>query len=793
MGYVINNWSTILQENKFDHNTSCINVIYWLYGKIKDIKSDVTALQVIYSKFQNFLEENCYKSTNDKEMFKKYIKSYDMEVLKNKKLVYDFLEYYSSIKNVLPDNKSKNNNEYCKYIKYMFNLYKYMKQNNGTHVYCEEIRKFVEKFKGNDELKFLQSKCSSESLNINFEDKVNDNCELPSEDSIKVLQKASYPKDDEDYSENFNISETKEVINIGNDIWENTPLSKFYNELNLLYKDEVNNIHRCKSFISNNVSKGANIYNICNNLKNILEGWDTLLTKHNLINKDDKKHCDYLNYWLHGKIKGNYCRKRTIKFLYKEWDKINEINDKSNTKCSHKDFLVSENAFIKKKNLFDFIEQYDSVKSELGELDISKKKKYCEYIKNHFELYFVMKHEDICKKNLIYDEEKRMFKTKFIDDEKEVEYIKKNCNDKYIETIVEVDSNNVISNVPNKFETIKQKYVSEELPSHMKYKEFDKNDKIDDYCSYCTDLLPYEIDNPGINALCKIFAKNLYGIKDKSDRSERCSYFYYWMYDKLWKNFGINSNHISKKPVVLALLSVVYRIIYKLKIDECFYNFNSNDTFHVWEEKKYLHDYFKNFNTINKCITSKKDECKTHCEYVKHIATLYEKYIKKCCIYYYNVNDIFEKKCSDYFECDLKYNPYSLLTELQCDNPGEVEDIKEILKDVTIDQQVKILTKKYSNHEYSHNVLKESTFHEPVVDNFYTMAGSYFLVIGAFLGFFIFYKFTPIGSCIRNRRAKKKRVEYNYIKQNQRLPNVEPEYNELPPQRRRVRIAYQAT
>ncbi|KMZ82988.1 hypothetical protein PVIIG_05283 [Plasmodium vivax India VII] len=733
------NWGTILKENSFDHNTSCINVIYWLYGKIKDIKLDVTELHAIYSKFQNFLKENCYKGKSDKEIYNKYIKSYDMEVLKNKKLVYDFLEYYISIINMLLKNKSKNNKEYCSYIKYIFNLYTYMKQNNTTQVYCEEIRKFIAKFKGVDELNFLKSECSSESLNINFEYNVNDNCELQTGDSIKVLQNASYPKDIEDYIENFNISEKKEVINMGDDIWKDAPLNIFYNKLNSLYKDEVNNIHNCKSFISNNLSKGANIYNICKNLKDILENWDKLLPEYKLVNKDDNKHCDYFNYWLHGKIKGNYCRKRTIEFLYDEWDKINELNDKSNTKCSHKDFLVSENVFTKKKKLFDFIGYYDSVKSKLLQSDTSKNEKYCEYIKNHFELYFVMKHEDSCKNTSNYTEENKNFKTKFFD-EKEVEYLKKTCNVKYLKTIEKVDSNNVISTLPNEFETRKQGYVFEGLPSHKKYKEFDKKDNIDHYCSYCTDLLPYEIDNPGINALCKIFAKNLKEIKDKNNRSKDCSYFYYWMYDKIWQNFGINSNHISNKPVVLALLNVVYRIIYKLKIDECLYNYNSDDTFHVWNEKQYLHDYFKNFNAINGCITSKMEDCKTHCEYVKHIATLYEKYIKECCIYYYNVNTIFEEKCSDYFECDQKYNPYSLLTRLQCDNPGEVEDIKEILKDVTIDQQVKIMTKKYSYHEYSHNVLKESTFHEPVVDNFYTMAGSFFLVIGAFLGFFIFYK-----------------------------------------------------
>ncbi|GAB70048.1 hypothetical protein PCYB_007970, partial [Plasmodium cynomolgi strain B] len=134
------------------------------------------------------------------------------------------------------------------------------------------------------------------------------------------------------------------------------------------------------------------------------------------------------------------------------WDKINEVFVKSKNKCSHKNFWVSENAFIKKKNLFDFIEYYDSIKSKLVELDTSEKEKYCEYIKKNFELYFVMKHEDSCKNTSVYDEEKSIFKTKFIDNNEEVEFLKKICNDKYLEAIEKVYSNEVILTVPNEFD-----------------------------------------------------------------------------------------------------------------------------------------------------------------------------------------------------------------------------------------------------------------------------------------------------------------------------------------------------
>ncbi|CAI7717817.1 PIR protein [Plasmodium vivax] len=79
-----------------------------------------------------------------------------------------------------------------------------------------------------------------------------------------------------------------------------------------------------------------------------------------------------------------------------------------------------------------------------------------------------------------------------------------------------------------------------------------------------------------------------------------------------------------------------------------------------------------------------------------------------------------------------------------------------------------------------------------VLENNYTrIAVVFILALGALLIFFIYYKFTPFGSWIRNRRRGKKNVEETYIKHKQRLPYREFEHEEVPTQRKRIRVAYQ--
>ncbi|GAB69984.1 hypothetical protein PCYB_007330 [Plasmodium cynomolgi strain B] len=109
-------------------------------------------------------------------------------------------------------------------------------------------------------------------------------------------------------------------------------------------------------------------------------------------NKD--KYYEYLNYLLHAKITGNNYRKRIFTWLYITSKWINESkHENSNSICYHKNFNVSEKYFKNIKDLYEFVEYYDYIKEKLNDNNVTKKNKYCDYIKTLFSLYHAMKYE----------------------------------------------------------------------------------------------------------------------------------------------------------------------------------------------------------------------------------------------------------------------------------------------------------------------------------------------------------------------------------------------------------------
>ncbi|GAB69748.1 CYIR protein [Plasmodium cynomolgi strain B] len=83
---------------------------------------------------------------------------------------------------------------------------------------------------------------------------------------------------------------------------------------------------------------------------------------------------------------------------------------------------------------------------------------------------------------------------------------------------------------------------------------------------------------------------------------------------------------------------------------------------------KHLHDYFKSYGEIIKCKLSA-GECNKYNNYVSYIKNLYDKHYRDCC-FLYNCID-------EYFECDSKYNPTTVLS-VSRDNVDTSRDRKEI-------------------------------------------------------------------------------------------------------------------
>ncbi|SBT74630.1 Plasmodium vivax Vir protein, putative [Plasmodium ovale] len=175
---VISEWDVYIQFLKslgtMDNNLCCDYVIHWLYGKIKENGFNIDELNSLYGKVEKHLKGKCDDKTKSDEFYMKFVKDYDIEVIKDKKRLYDFVEYYDNIKNILNNNDDLKKGKYCNYIELMFKLYKKMKRNNLRLKYNKEIDSFEKKFKiNNTELTHLKSKCPEKELDLEFKEENN--------------------------------------------------------------------------------------------------------------------------------------------------------------------------------------------------------------------------------------------------------------------------------------------------------------------------------------------------------------------------------------------------------------------------------------------------------------------------------------------------------------------------------------------------------------------------------------------------------------------------------------------
>ncbi|CAG9482193.1 unnamed protein product [Plasmodium vivax] len=175
----IDNWDDITKDFGYDHEKSCHACIYWLYGKLSETKPNVSDLYNLYKAFETLLKKKCFEGTGDKFFYRKFVKSYDMKVLKNKKYLHDFLEHFDDIKKLMSKQISEENKKtYCGYLKYMADLYQKMLKENGRKEYCAELIDFERKFKETKELDFINKNCEGETINILFDENFNVTCSL---------------------------------------------------------------------------------------------------------------------------------------------------------------------------------------------------------------------------------------------------------------------------------------------------------------------------------------------------------------------------------------------------------------------------------------------------------------------------------------------------------------------------------------------------------------------------------------------------------------------------------------
>ncbi|SCO70953.1 Plasmodium vivax Vir protein, putative [Plasmodium vivax] len=218
--------------------------------------------------------------------------------------------------------------------------------------------------------------------------------------------------------------------------------------------------------------------------------------------------------------------------------------------------------------------------------------------------------------------------------------------------------------------------LSKDSHLNKNYEEFDNNvsdsSKINKVCDSLS------ITNTKITKeLCNKVATNLqyvYNIKEEGKKKSTCLLYKYWTYDQMWKFLGNNKDPNHVKSVITDFLNIREKVSKKNNNYSCQYYFHRNNFQDLKEglEKKFLHDYFKNFESIRTNIHSR-DKYDLYNKYITYIKSLYDEHAEYCTDFL----DYIENYCDEYYEQDSKdYDPNVLLTTLK-KYKGQTSDISD--------------------------------------------------------------------------------------------------------------------
>ncbi|KNA02003.1 hypothetical protein PVNG_04426, partial [Plasmodium vivax North Korean] len=316
---IIEQWKSKCTVKENEKCTCCDHLLYWLYSKIIESNLHFRGIVRIYNKFESLLKNSVFKV--DSEFGKKKI--YDINVLKKKRVLFDFLLHYDIIKDKLNHINKENEEKFCNYIYYIFELYKEIEKTEND-LYEKEKELFKEKFNSgnNKELNFINEKCPGKCLDTVFKTESKHFCHL------KEHKKADrYMPRILAITETFNISDKiKELKGKKADAFKELPSNKIYDELN----KEIENTGTSSTSRCDNLDfKSDNVKSLCKKIERNLKD---LSTNNKLKNESHNDRCLYFNYWVHeelrkmfnGKTKDDYHNKTDIDKLYAGWYRISD-------------------------------------------------------------------------------------------------------------------------------------------------------------------------------------------------------------------------------------------------------------------------------------------------------------------------------------------------------------------------------------------------------------------------------------------------------------------------------------
>ncbi|CAI7718290.1 PIR protein [Plasmodium vivax] len=768
-------------------NKICIYLKYWFYDQLLSENINDDGIDKFFSAWESTAQG--YKH----DLIGCEIYKMNLNEIKETKLLYDYFLLHEGYNNDDLVNHKIYVSPYCQYLKEAADVYKKRKSectSDNNSGLCKEFQKYIKNHMIKKNITLFKGKCKNEE---------------------KIVVERM------DASETISNPALKELVEKEASL-KDVSIYKFYELLNNVYSENVES-NTCDLLARSNGINGRHIYRYCNMLKELLDNWDSTLSSLGMVENNNKM-CEYLNYWIHHKAKGNRHRSKFIKLFYYTWDILNNLKTKNNH-CEHKNFNIGEREFTRKKDLYEFLEFYDSIKGKLENGGSPNNAEYCDYIKSNFEKYYYMVQEDKCKKSSIYSDETLLFQKKF-KDTNEIPSLNEKCGGKYLDLVFkeEFEEMNSRDNLPEanrrgsyspnadtvaltkgefseRSRTVEN--VLKQLPSHKTYEKLNSKENVDKYCSDCMDILHLEFDHPGINHFCRMLSKNLRELSemDSANSKDRCEYFTHWMNEEIWKKLSNSNSSTLNTPLVNILLNTGHTINNKLRKNHCPYDFNSDYTYKELQERKDLHDFFKNYKKIETKDSSIGISDKALCEYVSYIYKLYKRHIGGCCEYY-DKNNHYEEHCQDYFKCDSKLNPNNLLIMLNCNEKESVEDSQNIFEKLTIDRGVILFTEKSQQRykelatgNYYHPSNLKTLFNKIMQDGdpFYLAITSVLALLGVLLMFFVFYKFTPLGIWI-DKTLKKSGNHYPYEEPRSRFIYSSSEPENIIPQGRRLNIAY---
>ncbi|GAW80433.1 variable surface protein [Plasmodium gonderi] len=799
------NYCTLI--DKTNHINCCEHLLYWMYGKINKEQWDVFNIQWIYFKFHKLLNKNISFNTQYK-CNPEFLRVLDKGLLKNKKSLYDFLENYDAIKKAL-DNELGNNNYYCKYIKKIFLLYQKLVKEPGSqsiHAYKHEMKRFKEKII-DDELGFITEKCNKDSQIPLFdnETKVLNALINGQEQDIKIIEERT---------------KNKYIYDIFRDF------DKYMEYINLV-KSEKNSYsshadHYCENNMKTDILQSKEIKNVC---KHFISYISYLSLNINEYNPRYKKYFGFLNYWLNNELKNtdkcatdflkilensvdrsfvafkdysmfkNYVYnidgelREEMDILYKLYNNLNVIiSSKEEKKCQEngKTFIHKFEEGIKKYNL-----------TRNNDFYVELMKVWSRYINAK------VKHQ-FCKNNS-FPESPKMSK---LNHEVILSYLSKTSE------LCETYTNQrlpILSHTNEKYEGILKSLSTSEI-----YKKLNSVTADVDTCvQFCTDVININNSDEKTNEIkkfCPQIAANIRKLsetlKETKSPYDRCTYLTYWAYENIMNVYSNNLDNINNKTLINELSKVVFMANSELsKENQCLFYFYGDIS--ELKNEKHLHDYFKNYSEIKDYITSIEDNNRhAYCEYLKHINELYKSYIGKCCICFSYPEQACSEKCPKYFRCDKQYFPSDLMSTIGCQSEQIQETIEDVFKSVTLDhgiQKYTLLKSLNSNtdlHQISNEISQQNLYENQykiseqisIYDPFNDIVLSSFGILGIFLTFFVFYKFTPLGSWFYRRKYKNKNISKNIQKINPKIVKGNKSQGSLVnSQKKRIRLAYQSS